>query len=85
MKEFNFDKNDLFQSEECEMMFEFLIEIALKMNLASVDESSYLISLNSLYNEKHKYEVSQFNKTQEFNKLNGDLKKLNLLYEKLKK
>lgn len=85
MKEFDFDKNDLFQSEECDMMFEFLIETAQKMNLASVDESSYLIALSSLFNEKHKYKELEFYKAQEFNKLNDDLKKLNLLHETLKK
>lgn len=85
LKEFGFDKNDLFQSEECEMMFEYLIDIAQKLNLNSIEESSYLMTLNSLFKEKHKNEEAKFNKTQESKKLNDDLKRLNLFYETLKR
>lgn len=84
LKEFGFDKNDLFQSEECEQMFEYLIEIAQTLHLSNADESSCTIALSDLFKEKHRIEGIQFTSTQESNKLNEDLKRLNLFHETLK-
>jgi len=66
-------------------MFEYLIEIAQKLNLSGTDESSYLIALSDMFNEKHRIETIEFIKTQETHKLNEDLKQLNLFHEALKR
>jgi hypothetical protein len=66
-------------------MFEYLTEIAQKLSLSGTDESSYLMALADLFKEKHKIEAIQFAKAQETNKLNEDLKRLNLFHEALKR
>lgn len=85
LKEFGYDKNDLFQSKKCEEKFGNLIEIAHKLNLSNIDESSYLMAISDLFAEKFKHKKFKITRNHESNKLNEDLKQFNLFHETLKR